>query len=126
HVAFVAADYEGTVTALARVSPPGSRTSDAAMFRTPDGTRLEIVRNVEAPDAFWCPMHPDVRSGTPGTCPICSMVLVAIPPTPLGEYRMDVRISPGRRGGLAGLRLSLYEPNTRARVVDLSVVHERL
>jgi hypothetical protein len=29
----------------------------------------------EAP-VFTCPMHPDVKSGTPGTCPKCGMTLV--------------------------------------------------
>lgn len=28
-------------------------------------------------DAYVCPMHPDVTSGTPGQCPKCGMTLVA-------------------------------------------------
>lgn len=30
-------------------------------------------------DAYVCSMHPDVKSGTPGRCPICGMNLVARP-----------------------------------------------
>jgi hypothetical protein len=31
------------------------------------------------PDRFYCPMHPQIRSHDPGTCPICFMKLEPIP-----------------------------------------------
>jgi RND family efflux transporter MFP subunit len=31
------------------------------------------------PDAYYCPMHPQIRSAVPGTCPICFMTLEPIP-----------------------------------------------
>jgi Cu(I)/Ag(I) efflux system membrane fusion protein len=35
--------------------------------------------------AYQCPMHPEVRSGEPGRCPICGMDLVLVePPAPTG------------------------------------------
>lgn len=127
HIAFVTADYPGTIDLImSRGGTPISRTSDAAMFGLPDGTRVEIVRDVDAPDAFWCPMHPDVRSGTTGKCPLCAMDLVRIPPPRLGEYRMDVTASAGPGGrGLGGLRIAIREPGGRGTVSDFSIVHER-
>jgi Cu(I)/Ag(I) efflux system membrane fusion protein len=32
-----------------------------------------------ATDAYYCPMHPQIRAGAPGTCPICFMKLEPIP-----------------------------------------------
>jgi len=128
HIAFVSADYAGTVDLIvSRGGTPVSRTSDAALFAAPDGTRIEVVRDTDAPDAFWCPMHPDVRSSSSGKCPICAMDLVPIPPPKLGEYRMDVGVSAGAGGrGLGAIRVTLREPESSARVDDFSIVHERL
>lgn len=33
----------------------------------------------EGPDRYYCPMHPQIRSPVPGTCPICYMNLEPIP-----------------------------------------------
>jgi len=33
---------------------------------------------------FYCPMHPQITSPVPGTCPICSMRLEPIPDDPMG------------------------------------------
>jgi hypothetical protein len=128
HLAFVAADYPGTVDlVVSKGATPLGRTSDAAMFALPDGTRIEIVRDTDAPDAYWCPMHPDVRSGTTGKCPLCTMELVPIPPPKLGEYGMDVTVLPEGRGrGLSGLRLAIREPEGGESVAEFSTVHERL
>ena len=59
HVGFVATSYVNTVEDIvSHGARPLSQTSDAAMFALPDGTRVEILRDSEAPDAYWCPMHP--------------------------------------------------------------------
>ena len=42
-----------------------------------------VVRDTDRPDAFWCPMHPDVRSPDAETCHLCGMALVPIPPPKL-------------------------------------------
>ena len=34
---------------------------------------------VHGADAYFCPMHPQIRSPAPGTCPICFMKLEPIP-----------------------------------------------
>ena len=67
HVGFVSTGFATTVDRLmARGARALNRTSDAAMFALPDGNRVEIVKDTEAPDAYWCPMHPGVRSGATG------------------------------------------------------------
>ncbi len=43
-------------------------------------------------DRYYCPMHPDIRSADPGTCPICYMSLEPIPtaePSETGEAEPD-------------------------------------
>jgi hypothetical protein len=77
-------------------------------------------------DAYWCPMHPGVRSPTPGKCPLCAMTLVAIRAPAIGEYRMEVNVMPTAQGrGLRGLRLRLRNPADGAPVTDLVTVHEK-
>ncbi len=79
----------------------------ALVSRSPSGLGVEIVRDTTLPDVWWCPMHVDVRSPTGGSCPICSMALVPIPPPRVGEYtpgclasaaarRRVVRVDDGR------------------------------
>ena len=127
HVGFVSTSYANTVEDIvSRGARPLSQTSDAAMFALPGGTRVEILRDSEAPDAYWCPMHPGVRSGATGKCPLCSMELVVIRPPSTGGYRMDVGVTLGaQRRGLSGLRLVLRDPANGAPVSDLLTVHEK-
>jgi hypothetical protein len=55
------------------------------------------------------------------------MVLVPIPPPRLGEYHMDVAVSPARGGrGLTKLRLTLRDPLTDRPVPSFVMTHERL
>jgi hypothetical protein len=127
HVGFASASYADTVERIvARGVHPLRRTSDAAMFELPNGTKVEVLKDTELPDAYWCPMHPGVRSGGTGKCPLCSMELVVIRPPRLGEYRMDVAVTPGaQRRGLGGLRLVLRDPTDGTPVSDLLTVHEK-
>src|SRR5262245_42899282 len=58
HIAFAAVDFAAATTRLeSRGAKPVSRTGDAALFRLPDGTSVEVLRDTDAPDAYWCPMH---------------------------------------------------------------------
>jgi Heavy metal binding domain len=123
HVAF-AADTLGPVLASLQVTP-SSVNADRALFTLPSGAVLEIVRDTDRPDVYWCPMHPDVRSSTTGTCRLCAMALVPIPPPRLGEYKLDVTLHPRARGGASGLRLAVRDPETGAPVTAFIDVHER-
>jgi hypothetical protein len=76
-----------------------------------------------APDLFWCPMHPNVRSAASGACPICRMALVPIPAPHIGEYRMEVTPLPAPRGRLSGLRIRIGYPDTGAPLASLFPQH---
>ena len=122
HLGFVTADYEGTIGRIGVT--PVKRTSESALFDAGGGVLVEIVRENDLPDAFWCPMHPDVRSGTAGKCPLCRMDLVPMPPPKLGEYRMDVTLEQNT-GGMTGMRLAIREPDSNLLVRAFRTVHEK-
>ncbi len=115
---------------LARLEAAGatfrSRSAVSSVVEGPGGLMLEIVASAgEGPDAFWCPMHPDVRSPGEGTCPLCSMALVPIPEPVFGDYGMDVAFAaagPGR----GRLTLRLREPDTGYVATSFTTIHERL
>jgi hypothetical protein len=125
HVAFTADDFDGLLHSLkARQIRPISSREDSALFDPDDGPRIEIVRDTEREETFWCPMHPDVRSAGEGKCPVCGMALVPIPPPKIGEYKFDVSQMIDARG-FRGLTLAVREPDTGARVSKFAVVHEK-
>ncbi len=124
HVGFAAADFDAVVARLTAVHSVVARGSESVLFDA--GTfRIEIVRETDAPEAFWCPMHPDVRTPVAGKCPVCAMDLAAIPPMRIGEYKLDVVLRRGPRVGVSGLRLTVREPHTNNRVTDFAIVHEK-
>ena len=122
HLGFVTADYEATIGRIGVT--PVKRTSESALFDAGGGVLVEIVRENDLPDVFWCPMHPDVRSGTAGKCPLCRMDLVPMPPPKLGEYRMDVTLE-RNTGGMTGMRLAIREPASNLLVRAFRTVHEK-
>ncbi len=123
HVAF-AADDPGPVLATIGVKP-FSANDDRALFRLSSGVVVELVRDTDRPDTWWCPMHPDVRSAGNGKCPICAMPLVPIPPLRIGEYKLDVTLQPRAGGGASGLALTVRDPDTAEPVKSFVDVHER-
>lgn len=127
HIAFTTADTSAIVALLvSRGDKPIRQTDDSRLFKT-DRAGVEIVRDLDAPDAFWCPMHPDIRSSVHGKCPLCGMELVSIPPPRIGEYRMDVAVTPGARGlGASRFRITIRDPATNQPVTGFTTVHERL
>ena len=128
HVAFTTADTAAVVAALrAHGHQPFRQTEESAFYEAADAGVVEIVRDLDAPDAFWCPMHLDVRSPGAGICPICGMALEPIPPPRVGEYRMDVSVVAGARGvGASRLRITLRDPADFRPVSAFTAIHERL
>jgi len=127
HIAFTTADTSSVMASLlAAGAKPWRQTDDSRLFRTAT-VGVEIVRDVDAPDAFWCPMHPDIRSSVAGKCPLCRMELVPIPPPRVGEYRMDVAVTAAAGGqGASRLRLTIRDPATDRPVSAFATIHERL
>jgi hypothetical protein len=127
HIAFATGNLESAIEALRGAGTvPARRTDDTVYFRG-DGLIIEITRDTDLPDVLWCPMHPDVRAGSPGKCPICAMDLVPIPPPRVGQYRVDVTPVPGPRGrGARGLTLRIADPQSGEPVMTFAPLHERL
>src|SRR4051812_27547509 len=63
---------------------------------------------------YWCPMHPDQRADAPGTCPVCRMTLVLMPPANFATYPVDLRATPTTAG--ARLRLAVRAPGANVIV----------
>ena len=76
---------------------------------------------------FYCPMHPDVTSPTPGACSRCGMTLVAGDPFDLREYLLDVAATPRapRPGESVRLAFAVRHPSTRQPVDEFALVHEK-
>src|SRR5262245_12978459 len=53
HLAFAADDLRAAVAALR--DTPASVAEDAVRFRLPSGLVVEIVRDTDLPDKYWCP-----------------------------------------------------------------------
>jgi hypothetical protein len=68
-------------------------------------------------------MHPEVRSDRPGSCRICGMRLVPIPPLSVAAYPVDFRVTKTVSG--VRLRLTITHPSTRAVVRAFAVVHDK-
>ena len=128
HVGFTTADTAAVVAALRNHGhQPFRQTEASASYKTADAGVVEIVRDLDAPDAFWCPMHLDVRSPAAGICPICRMTLEPIPPPRVGEYHMDVAVTAGARGaGASRLRITVRDPSDGRPVPAFTTIHERL
>jgi len=47
------------------------------------------------PTVYTCPMHPEIRSASPGTCPICGMKLVPVAMTEGGMDHHEHTMKPG-------------------------------
>jgi len=97
---------------------------------TAEPRRRSSEVGAQASTQFWCPMHPDERSGARGKCGICGMALVRMPPAMFRTYPVDLRATPTLTGAL--LRLSVTHPATPRRgsgqapvVRKFSIVHER-
>lgn len=95
---------------------PGVGRTSANQTQTP-------VAGDSGEAAYWCPMHPDQRSATPGSCPICRMPLVKMPPPKFATYPVDLRATPTTNG--VRLRLTVKAPGSKAIVRRFAVVHER-
>jgi hypothetical protein len=123
HVGFAADDPALVRNAIKDV--PLVVSDDLTKYQAVPGLVVEVVRDTDRPDAYWCPMHPDVRGPDASKCPRCGMALVPIPPPRIGEYRLDVTLHPRRGGGITGLSLAVRDPETGERVPGLLDVHER-
>jgi biotin carboxyl carrier protein len=62
-------------TTAEKPSPPEAAQSTATSSPAP-ASPAATEPSEAAKEAFYCPMHPEVTSEGPGTCPKCNMALV--------------------------------------------------
>lgn len=85
--------------------------------RTPAPESVQDHALAHAQPGYVCPMHPQVRSDEPGSCPICGMDLVLRQQEPVDDETTTVRISPQVRNNL-GVRVAPVVLEPLPRVVD--------
>jgi hypothetical protein len=91
------------------------------------GPAADQARVSQDDEAYLCPMHPDVISETPGTCPRCRMNLVLGKPFDMRDYRLELRSSPAlvKAGEKTTLELAVSHPGTGEQVQLFTTVHEK-
>lgn len=94
----------------------GRPTREAHLAPTGDPGEAEAAQ-------YWCAMHPEERSGTRGTCALCGMALVPMPPASFATNPVDLRVTPTLAG--ARLRIAVKHPARNTLVRRFSIVHER-
>jgi heavy metal-binding protein len=124
--------------ALATIpSPAGWRAAaqqppSTAGPASPGGTPRSARQAPPAPTpdnetAYMCPMHPDLTSDKPGTCPRCSMNLVLATPFDMRDYRLEFQTVP--RVVKAGVKITLQfrvsHPGTGEPIKKFELVHDR-
>lgn len=79
-------------------------------------------------DEVWiCPMDPDVRGHTPGSCPRCGMRMVSGIAEPI-EYTVDLQVTPAAPKPLQPSLLTflISDPWKGRPVLNFNIVHEKL
>ncbi len=115
---------------VAKARPPRDAATPvhlAFAFRGKPASADVPLTQVDLPLDYVCPMDPDIRSATPGTCSRCGMKLVFGIPDP-EEYPLHVKIEPAefRPEERVQLVLTVENPATQKIVNHFEVVHERL
>jgi hypothetical protein len=126
HLAFAADDFPAVVRRIMSTGiEPAAQREDSVFFEQGPRFAIEILRDMDREETYWCPMHPDVRSADEGKCPLCGMALVPIPPAKIGEYRLDVTQLREPGGATTGLKVAVREPETNRPATRFTLVHER-
>lgn len=60
-------------------SPSHTRATPRPLFTPASVPSTQVATSSPPATVYTCPMHPQVRSPTPGKCPICGMDLVPVP-----------------------------------------------
>jgi hypothetical protein len=127
-VAFSSATPPAAIDTFLRAKgvDPTGKSDDTVRYRVSPELLVEIISETDRPDTHWCPMHPAVRAAGPSRCPVCSMDMVPIPPPRVGEYGLDVAVSPASRKSAAfTMRMTVRSPHDGAVVTSFLPVHER-
>lgn len=104
----------------ALAGPAAAQPSPAAAARRPGSPAQQA-------DTFVCPMHSDVQSKIPGTCPVCGMALVSRIPSAPSAYNLEITTSPAPvvPGRPFELQVTVRDSGTKDVVKAFTEVHEK-
>jgi hypothetical protein len=118
------------VMKIARLAVLGAALTWAAEAAVVSVTALSAgpaLGQAVVPTIYSCPMHPDVRTTTPGSCPRCGMKLIEGGETKDDRFVLDVTTEPltPRAGQPVTLRF-VVRSESGEMVRDFTEIHERL
>jgi hypothetical protein len=112
---------------LVAQKPSSSSEQKGAASQTPapGGRTLEVVQQT---DEYTCPMHPEIRTSAPGTCPKCAMTLVPVTPAIVDDFNLRFECSPKapKPNEKIRLRFSVFNPKTQEQVKYFYMTHDKL
>jgi len=79
-------------------------------------------------EAFVCPMHLEIRTSKPGTCPRCGMALVPAAPAVPADFELKMESTPRilKPGQKTRLRFTVINPVTGEQARQFGVLHDKL
>jgi hypothetical protein len=97
-----------------------------SLIAGPTSNSQQTANQADAPVDFVCPMHPDVHSAQPGTCPRCGMTLVANLPDRI-EYPLSLALAPAapKPGKEVQFTFTIRDPKSGKQVTDFQTMHEK-
>jgi hypothetical protein len=104
--------------------PPSSSPAPGAAA-APAQRTLEVVKQLEE---YTCPMHPEIRTTSAGTCPKCDMTLVPVTPAVVDDFNLKVESSPKapKPNEKLRLRFQIFNPKTGKQVQTFYITHDKL
>lgn len=91
------------------------------------GGMSTLATQVSTGTTFFCPMHLDITSKTPGSCTKCGMKLIEGDPWNEREYRLDLETMPPapKAGAPTRFRFTVEDPDSKKTVSQFAVVHDK-
>ncbi len=91
---------------------------------SPSISGKEVSRKDE--EFYVCPMHADVMSDTPGTCPKCGMTLVRTVRPESAEFGVQISTTPKliKAGEKFRFSFNIRNPKTGVAVKEFNIVHD--
>ena len=88
--------------------------------------RHVLVASAPRGDVYTCPMHAEIMTDDPGTCPKCAMTLIKTKRPEATDFDVSLRTTPSviKPGQTFRLAFNIHHPRTSAIVRDFHIVHE--
>lgn len=89
--------------------------------------RQALLVSAPSADVYTCPMHAEVMTDDPGTCPVCAMTLIKTKRPEAADFDVTftTRPAPIKPGQPFRLVFNIHHPKSGATVKDFHVVHAK-